>query len=292
MRIWMQRNKWLSLAVALLALLTLGLLLVVEQSTVTGWGFRWNLDVSGRSRALTATPSVTATCVPTAASTSLLVPSAIPTSTTTATPTATRLTSRVLSVPVILQELPLSCEFAGMRMLLSAILDNVPSEKELIACMPRDDNPNLGFRGDPAGYNRFSDGSINWSNYGVYAPAVAVAMNRCVLVPVSSKFMAVAENSTSYQAVASAVLDGTPVMVWVTKRQQVETMRVDTPQGSVQLAMGEHVWVVVGYHADGTFDVLDPYPQKDSVQTFHVHTFPNWELFDHMAVFVVPRATR
>jgi uncharacterized protein YvpB len=193
---------------------------------------------------------------------------------------------------VILQELPLSCEFAGMRMMLTALLGHAPSEQELIACMPRNANPNLGFRGDPAGYNRFADGSINWGNYGAYAPAVAVALNECALVPASSKWLAVAERGATYQEVATAVLDGTPVMVWVTKRQQVETTRVDTPQGPVQLAMGEHVWVVVGYCEDGMFDVLDPYPQKNSVQTFHVRTFPNWELFDHMAVLVVPRATR
>ena len=228
------------------------------------------------TRMPTDTPSPTATPIPSATAT--LVP----------TPSPTALLSRVLPVPVILQELPLSCEFAAMRMVLAAILGKAPSEQELIACTPRDPNPNLGFRGDPAGYNRFPDGTINWDNYGAYADAVAQALNRCALEPAGGQFRALASRGTSYDKVAQAVLGGQPVIVWVTKRQRVETSRVGTSQGPVQLVMGEHVWVVVGYHADGTFDVHDPYPQASQVQTLHARTFPNWEMFDRMAVFVAP----
>jgi uncharacterized protein YvpB len=174
-------------------------------------------------------------------------------------------------------------------MVLAALLGTAPKEQELVACMPRNANPNLGFRGDPAGYNRFPDGSINWDNYGVYAPAVAAALNKCALESAGGRFEAVAVSGATYRQVAKAVLDGYPVIVWVTKRQKVETTRVDTPQGPVQLVMGEHVWVVVGYHEDGTFDVNDPYPQHNGVQTWQVRSFPNWELFDHMAVFIAPK---
>ncbi|MBC7261259.1 MAG: hypothetical protein H5T63_04520, partial [Chloroflexi bacterium] len=104
--------------------------------------------------AFTLMPTPTLTCTPTAT----------PTTTVTATPT--RLASRVLPVPVILQELPLSCEIAGMRMVLAALYSDVPSEQDLLACMPRNPNPYLGFRGDPAGRNRYPDGRINWENYG------------------------------------------------------------------------------------------------------------------------------
>ncbi len=152
--------------------------------------------------------------------------------------------------------------------------------------MPRDPNPYLGFRGDPAAYNRNSDGSVNWDNYGIYAPAVAATLNKCVLEPGGRKFKAVATSGTAYQQVAKAVLDGFPVIVWVTKRQEAETTHIDTSQGPVQLVAGEHVWVVVGYHEDGTFDVHDPYPQKNGVQTFRALSFPNWDLFERMAVFV------
>jgi len=164
-----------------------------------------------------------------------------------------------------------------------------PSEEELLDCMPRDPNPYLGFRGDPAGRNRHSDGSIDWDNYGAYAPAVAETLNRCVLGPGGEAFEAVAISGASYEQVAQAILDGYPVIVWITKRGQPPTTHVDTSQGHVQLVFGEHVWVVVGYHEDGMFDAHDPYPQKDGNQTFHCYTFPNWDLFDQMAVFVVPR---
>jgi len=192
-------------------------------------------------------------------------------------------------VPVILQELPLSCECAGMRMVLAALFGAAPSEEELLACMPRNPNPYLGFRGDPAGYNRFSDDSINWDNYGAYAPAVAETLNKCVLEPSGEKFEALAVSSASYQEVAKAVLDGYPVIVWVAKRQQAATTSIDTPEGPVQLVFGEHVWVVAGYHEDGTFEVNDPYPRENGVQTFRVHSFPNWSLFERMAVCIVPR---
>lgn len=178
-----------------------------------------------------------------------------------------------------------------MRMVLSALFDAVPSEKELLACMPRNSNPYLGFRGDPSGRNRYADGSINWENYGAYAPAVAETLNRCVLEPAGGEFVALAVKGTSYQEVAEAVLDGYPVIVWVTKRQEIEETTIDTPEGQVRLIFGEHVWVVIGYHGDRTFEVHDPYPQKNGTQTFRVHSFPNWDLFDRMAVFVRPRTS-
>jgi len=232
----------------------------------------------------TQTPTPSATPMP---PTPTRTPTQVPTP--TPTPTSTLLLARVLKVPVILQELPLSCEFAGMRMLLAGLLGTPPSEEQLLECMPRDPNPYLGFRGDPAGYNRHPDDSINWDNYGAYAPAVAETLNRCILQPGGGGFEAVAVSNASYEEVAQSILDGYPVIVWISKRGQPPTTRVDSPQGPVQLIFGEHVWVVVGYHEDGTFDAHDPYPQRDRDQTFHARTFPNWDLFERMAVFVEPR---
>jgi len=294
MHAWLQRNKLLGtvIAISVLGLLSL--------SSVWAYARLTDKPLPGPGPVL-PTPSSTPTARPSSTPTGTATPTHTPTpsrtctstpqwtATPTASPTATPLAERVLSVPVILQELPLSCEFAGMRMVLAALLGTPPSEKELIDCAPRNPNPNLGFRGDPGGYNRHANGTINWDNYGVYAPAVAQALNRCALDPAGSKFRAVAVSGTNYPQVAQAVLDGYPVIVWVTKRQKADTTQVDTQQGPVQLVMGEHVWVVVGYHEDGTFDVHDPYPQQSKVQTFHVRSFPNWELFDHMAVFVEER---
>jgi uncharacterized protein YvpB len=288
MLMWLRSNKRLArTGVALfLGLLSVGLVSSYPRLA----------EGVGALSAKSATPSPSMTCTGTATPTRM--PTDTPTPTVTSTPTATATPvptpsptepqSRVLSVPAILQQLPLSCEFAAMRMVLAACFGKPPGEPELIACMPRDPNPNLGFRGDPAGYNRFADGTINWDNYGAYSDAVAEALNRCALEPAGGQFRARASKDTSYDDVVEAILGGYPVIVWVTKRQSVETTQVDTAQGPVQLVMGEHVWVVVGYHPDGTFDVHDPYPQPNQVQTLHARTFPNWELFDRMAVFVAP----
>jgi len=174
-------------------------------------------------------------------------------------------------------------------MLLAALFGTPPSEEKLLDCMPRNPNPYLGFRGDPAGRNRHSDGSINWNNYGAYAPVVAETLNRCVLEPGGDEFEAVAVSNASYEQVAQAILDGYPVIVWIAKRGQPPTTQIDTSQGPVQLVFGEHVWVIIGYHEDGMFDALDPHPQKDDNQTFRCYSFPNWDLFERMAVFAVPR---
>jgi len=194
----------------------------------------------------------------------------------------------VLDVPVIMQELPLSCEIAGMRMILAGVLGVAPAESALLECTPRNPNPYLGFRGNPAGYNKHADGSINWDNYGMYAPAVADTLNRCAFEQATSKYRAQAVKGANYEDVARAVLDGNPVLVWVTKRADADMLTVDTTEGQVVLVFGEHVWVVVGYHEGGTFDVHDPYPQKNGSQTLHVRSFPNWDLFDRMAVFMIP----
>ena len=175
-----------------------------------------------------------------------------------------------------------------MRMVLAGILGAAPPETELLACMPRDENPYRGFRGNPAGYSKHADGSINWDNYGMYAPAVADTLNDCALGKPIRRFRARAALQVSYDDVADAVLQGNPVIVWVTKQGEAARTTVSTPSGDVLLVYGEHVWVVMGVHEDGTFDVHDPYPQKSGVQTLNVSRFPNWDLFDQMAVFVEP----
>jgi uncharacterized protein YvpB len=301
---WARRNLTLLIIMAAVLLLAAGLLALAFGQAERGmYGSLFGIRPSPTATH-TASPSPTASPTPTCTTSPTLTPTrtptATPTSTSTITPTpmptatatATQITSRVLPVPVILQELPLSCETAGMRMVLAGTLGTTPSEEELLACLPRNPNPYLGFRGDPAGYNHHADGSINWDNYGAYAPAVAETLNECVLEQTGSKFEALAVKNATYEQVANSVLDGYPVIVWVAKRSGAEVATVDTAEGPVQLVFGEHVWVVVGYHEDGTFDVHDPYPQKNGTQTLRVSTFPNWKLFDGMAVFVVPRGAQ
>lgn len=296
---WLKHNRLLWI----IGLLSLGLLGIGYWAFATGYSLSSYLSPTStpvptplptrtvimptQNATETWSPTLTPTDAPTPTPTLTLTPTATPTITATAAPT--RPSSRVLPVPLILQELPLSCEIAGMRMVIAALSNHVPSEQELLSCMPRNPNPYLGFRGDPAGRNRYPDGRINWENYGAYAPAVAETLNQCVLEPAGGKFEAIAMKGTSYKEVADAILEGYPVIVWVSKRQEIIETTIDTPEGPVRLVFGEHVWVVIGYHEDGTFEVHDPYPQQNGKQTLRVQSFPNWELFDRMAVFVWPR---
>jgi len=294
MQEWIESNRQF----CILAAVAVVLALAITYAVVTAHGLndlpvRIGLYAASPTPSPTATPTVTPTTVPSATPTLTPTRTSTPTRTprpsATPTATATRAASRLLSIPVILQELPLSCECAGMRMMLSAVLDDVPSEEELLQCLPRDPNPYLGFRGDPAGYNRHADGSINWDNYGAYAPAVADTLNSCVLGPLDSDLEAIAVKGATYEDVANAILDGYPVLVWVAKGNPPQTTTIDTPDGPAELVFGEHVWVVVGVHEDGTFDAHDPYPRENGQQTFRVHSFPSWDLFERMAVFWRPR---
>lgn len=292
MMTWARHHRLLAGALALVLLFVLAAFALPSM--------RGTIEQALLSLAPTATPTVTPTATPlpptptataTVTPTPTLVPSPIATSTNTPAPSPTSApTDRAthsLDVPLILQELPLSCEFAGMRMMLAELLGSAPPEPEVIACMPKNANPYQGFRGDPAGYNLSAEGGIVWENYGAYAPAVAEALNRCFLSQTALEAYAV-EDAT-YEHVATSIKEGYPVMVWVTKRGEPITTEVDTPEGPVRLVFGEHVWVVSACYEDGTFDALDPYPQKSGRQVFHAQTFPNWDMFDRMAVFIRPR---
>ena len=289
---WLQRHG-LHLVAAVGALLLLAAMILAYLGLTGGGGILGPRPTLTVTPSLTATRTLTATPTPPPTETATPTATSTPTATPTQTPTATAtlLAGRVLSVPVILQELPLSCETAGMRMVSAGVLGDTPTEEDLLACLPRNSNPYLGFRGDPAARSRNGDGSINWDNYGVYAPAVAETLNQCIFGTAAAGLEAVAVKGASYEDVARAVLDGYPVIVWVARGTNPETATIETPEGEVLLVFGEHVWVVMGYHEDGTFDVNDPYPQKNGTQTLHVRSFPNWELFDQMAVFVIPKRT-
>jgi len=285
---WLERHQLHMIAAAGACLLLMALVLAYLALTGEGESF-------GRHPTPTLTPSPTATPTATPTYTPTYTPTRTPTATRSPTPTPTSTATVtpdpgvVLPVPLILQELPMSCEAATMRMVAGWALGDAPSEEDILACLPRNPNPYLGFRGDPAARGRNEDGSINWDNYGTYAPVVADTLNGCVFEPAGAKFKAVAVKGATYEEVVQSVLDGYPVIVWVARGSPPETMTVNTPEGEVLLVYGEHVWVVVGYHGDGTFDVHDPYPQKSGQQTLQVSSFLNWDLFDRMAVFIVPQ---
>jgi len=147
------------------------------------------------------------------------------------------------------------------------------SESEFLSHLPRSDNPNIGFVGDPNGF---------WGNtppyaYGVHARPVADLLQEYGL-------NASARNGMSWDELREEIAAGRPVIVWVIGQMwggsavdytasDGETMRV---------ASFEHTMIVVGY--DPTWvQVVDA--STGWVYPYQVETFlRSWEVLGRMAV--------
>jgi uncharacterized protein YvpB len=196
------------------------------------------------SSSATTTASATRTsATPTAATSPPAATTASP-----AQPTAAP-TSRLLSVPLYLQTLALSCEEAALRMALAS--EGIyTTDSQLLAIIGTDSrsayldtsglhwgNPYTTFVGDPSG------SQVNLSGYGTYYPTIARAATA-----LGGKVIASGEG-ISPSSVYSAVLAGHPVVAWVTY-QWVSAVRSDYTafDGTVIPYAGpvEHAVTVVG----------------------------------------------
>lgn len=234
------------------------------------------------------TPTLEPSPAPTAQPTAL--PTAPPPSETTATPTpipkpgpdepfayiSTYLSQAVVlldTVPALPQLRTLSCEAATIRMVLAA-RGVEASEEDILARMPKSENPHLGFRGDPEGDGHDAD----LKDYGAYAEVVAEVL-RSFGVP------AEAVRGMSEWELRQTVRGGKAVIVWVTAEEAPKIIEGD----GYRLVEGEHVYVVVGLLKDGRLLVHDPWGVRaDSGRpgTFPVWLVENWELFDRQAVVI------
>lgn len=176
-------------------------------------------------------------------------------------------------VPALPQLRNLSCEAATMRMVLAA-RGVAASEEEILARMPRNENPHLGFRGDVDGDGH--DEALK--DYGTYAEVAAQALQ-------SYGAPAQAVRGMSDGQLREAVRGGNAVIVWVTAKQQPRIIEAD----GYRLVEEEHVYVVVGLLKDGRLLVHDPWGVRaDSGRdgTFAVWVMVQWDLFDRQAVVV------
>jgi len=154
-----------------------------------------------------------------------------------------------LDVPRYKQAHSLTCESAAAAMV--ANFYRIPlSEEEIIEALPRDDNPNLGFRG------RLDGVPGGLTNYGVYAEPI-----REVLI---ANGLEVTYIENGLEGIERALDRRHPVIAWVTyrlRRQQPVEITLNSGQ-KVKMVNYEHTVVVTGYNQEG-FWVNDPFDGQE-----------------------------
>lgn len=131
----------------------------------------------------------------------------------------------------------LSCESSAASM-AARYLGADLSEAAILAALPLNDNPHLGFRGNVDG----PTGGI--VDYGVYAGPVEAVLE--------AKGLSAIPISGGLDGIRAAIARGSPVIAWVTYQLAVASPVVQTIGGAqVTLVPNQHVVVVTGYDAGG-----------------------------------------
>lgn len=142
----------------------------------------------------------------------------------------------------------LSCESSAASM--TAHYHGVSlSESEVLAALPLNNNPHLGFRGNVDG----PTGGVE--DYGVYAGPILEVVNDRGLraVPVQG----------GLEGIRAAVARGNPAIAWVTYNCQPQTPTTMSSDGQkVTLVPFQHVVVVTGYNSEG-FWANDPWDGQE-----------------------------
>ena len=178
-----------------------------------------------------------------------------------------------LDVPRYEQAHSLTCESSAASMAANFYGVRL-SEEEIIEALPRDENPNLGFRG------RLDGVSGGLTDYGVYAEPIREILTANGL-------------ETTYvegglAGIKRALDRRHPVIAWVTYRlrvQQPVEITLSTGQ-EVKMVNYEHAVVVTGYNQEG-FWVNDPF---DGREYFYKSTdfARSFGYLDNMALEVAP----
>ncbi len=153
-----------------------------------------------------------------------------------------------LSVARQKQSHSLSCESSATAM--AAQYHGVPlTEAQVLAALPRDDNPHLGFRGN-------MDGPVgDIKDYGVYAGPILDMLNSSGLNawPVEG----------GLDGIKAAIARGHPVIAWITYDCQYSTP-VPRTIGSevVSLVPYQHTVVITGYNGNGVW-ANDPWDGQE-----------------------------
>ncbi len=214
-------------------------------------------------------PTATATPLPTLSPTSTAVP------TPTFTPTST-LPARagVTGVQGHWPRYNLSCE-AAAAVDWAAFFGIRLDEAAFQAALPRSDNPNRGFVGDPNG----PWGLIPPQDYGVHAPPVAALLRRYGLP-------AHAAHGLTWRDLQAEIAAGRPVIVWVIGDLWAGSAQRYTARDgeTVLVAPYEHTVLLVGY-TPTTVTVLNRGIRQTVPKTVFLRS---WAVLDNMAVLWRP----
>jgi len=167
----------------------------------------------------------------------------------------------------------LSCESRSAAD-LAAFWGISVSEIEFLDALPRADNPDDGFVGNP----NDAWGNIPPHGYGVHAGPVADTLQEYGLE-------AEAHNELSWDDLREEIDAGHPVIVWVIGQMWGGTpVEYEAPDGSsANVAAFEHTMILTGYSSD-TVQVVDAY--SGQYQTYMLRTFlKSWSVLGNMAVF-------
>lgn len=144
-----------------------------------------------------------------------------------------------------------------------------------MAVMPRRANPNVGFRGNPDGFQ-----GTKLVDYGVYAQPVQRALQR---YGYASTLLSYATDAD----IRASIDRGWPVVAWVTYSLQPAKPRL-VVQGGVQFVLvpHEHAVLIVGYDGQTVY-ANDPWTKK--VMRYYWRAFNHsWGLFGNMGLSVQP----
>ena len=147
-------------------------------------------------------------------------------------------------------------------------------EAEFLQALPRADNPDEGFVGNPSD----AWGNIPPKGYGVHAGPVAEALQEFGLE-------ASAHRELGWDDLREEINAGNPVIVWVIGQMWGGTpSEYEAPDGSTTMvAAFEHTMILTGYSPD-VVQVVDAY--TGNYQSYGLRTFlKSWAVLGNMAVF-------
>lgn len=146
-------------------------------------------------------------------------------------------------------------------------------EKKFLNGLPKSDNPDTGFVGNPNG----EWGNLPPQSYGVHAEPVAALLRQYGL-------QADARHGLSWDDLRSEIAAGRPVIVWVIGQMwRGVPVRYKASDGQTTLvARFEHTMILVGYDPSRVY-VVDAF--SGQLQTYPVKTFlASWRTLGRMAI--------
>ena len=167
----------------------------------------------------------------------------------------------ILDAPIYKQQRSLSCESSAAAMAANYYGVTI-GEQDILAALPRHENPHLGFRGNVDGPHGGTD------DYGVYAEPVHQVLTQWGLD--------VELFAGGTDEIRETIRSGRLVIAWITYDLQAQLPRqVTLGNGQVvTLVPYEHTVLVVGYNRNGLW-VNDPYsgtqafyPEGDFIRSF------------------------